>query len=680
MSARGEQPGSERPAAEDAAGRKLLAGVNGPEDLRGLSEDELQRLAQEVREHIIDTVGEIGGHFGANLGTCELAVALHSVLSSPHDKILWDVGHQAYPHKILTGRRDRLHTIRQYEGLAPFCSRAESEHDVMGAGHASTSVGYAVGIAEGLRHLGIEDPGRVVAVIGDGAMTGGVAFEAIGQAGGLGTPIVVVLNDNGMSIAPNVGALSRYFNRVRLNPKLWHVREEVEGGLTRLPGAIGTAFERLGPQLKESIKAFWAPGLWWEELGWAYMGVIDGHDVRALRESLREALAAQRPVVVHIATVKGKGFAPAEDGGLEGMEKWHAAKPKSIVNGSPAKAAPPAATGPAAPRPAAQYTQVFGEALVRECERDGRIVGITAAMNSGTGLNILQKAMPERYFDVGIAEQQAILFAAGLALEGVKPVAAIYSTFLQRAFDQIVHDVCLQKLNVVFAMDRAGLVGDDGPTHHGAFDIAYLRCLPNMVLMAPRDEAMLVHMLRTALTHDDGPIALRYPRGEGAGAALPGEPRALPIGTGEILREGGAAAPAGRRVALIGYGSGVGKALAAAELLAERELAVTVADARFAKPIDTGLMAQLAAEHDLLVTVEEGVLAGGFGSAVWETLNDAGIAAAGGFRIMRVGLPDRYVTHGKPALLHEEVGFTAERIAERVETAILQRDSTAVGA
>ena len=406
-----------------------------------------------------------------------------------------------------------------------------------------------------------------MAVIGDGAMTGGVAFEAIEQAGGLGTPIVVVLNDNGMSIAPNVGAMSKYFNRVRLNPKLWHAREGVEGGLTRLPGGIGAALERLGPQLKESIKAFWAPGLWWEELDWAYMGVVDGHDVRALREALREAVAAERPVVVHAATVKGKGFAPAEDGGLEGMEKWHAAKPKSILNGSPRTVQPRrrrTAQGPTASRgPAPQYTQVFGEALVRECERDERVVGITAAMNSGTGLNILQKALPDRYFDVGIAEQQAILFAAGLALQGVKPVAAIYSTFLQRAYDQIVHDVCLQKLNVVFALDRAGLVGDDGPTHHGAFDIAYLRCLPNIVLMAPRDEALLVDMLHTALLYDDGPVALRYPRGEGTGAELPASPRAIEIGTGEILiaPAPGAGAPAGRRVALIGYGSGVGKAL-----------------------------------------------------------------------------------------------------------------------
>ena len=653
-------------ATDGNAGERLLDRIDGPVDLHGLSDAQLSQVAQEVREHIIDTVGEIGGHFGANLGTCELAVVLHSLLDSPRDKLLWDVGHQAYPHKILTGRRDRLHTIRQYGGLAPFCSIAESEHDIMGAGHASTAVGYAVGIKEGMRLRGESDAGRVVAVIGDGAMTGGVAFEAIHQAGGLGTPIVVVLNDNGMSIAPNVGAMSRYFNRVRLNPKLWHAREGVEGGLTELPIGIGAAFERLGPRLKESIKAFWAPGLWWEELDWAYTGVIDGHDVRALRLAMREALAAERPVVVHIATVKGKGFAAAEEGGLEGMEKWHAAKPKSIANGIPAPAKPKAPdTPPATP----QYTTVFGEALVRECRRDPRVVGITAAMNSGTGLNILQKELPDHYFDVGIAEQQAVLFAAGLALQGVKPVAAIYSTFLQRAYDQIVHDVCLQRLNVVFAMDRAGLVGDDGPTHHGAFDIAYLRCLPNMVLMAPRDEAMLVQMLRTALTYDDGPIALRYPRGEGVGVPLPEAPKPIEIGSGELLREG-------KRVALVGYGTGVQKALEAASLLSGEGYDVTVADARFAKPIDSGLMAQLAAEHELLVTVEEGVLQGGFGSAVWETLNEAGVAP----RILRVGLPDRYVTHGKPALLHAEVGFTGERIAERILNAIRSGDSALTGA
>ncbi|HKH18504.1 MAG TPA: 1-deoxy-D-xylulose-5-phosphate synthase [Solirubrobacteraceae bacterium] len=632
----------------------LLDSIDRPQDLHSLSEEQLAQVAQEVRELLIDTVGEIGGHFGANLGACEIAVALHSLLHSPTDKILWDVGHQAYPHKILTGRRGQLGTIRKYGGLAPFCSIHESEHDIMGAGHASTSIGYAVGIREAMRR-GDGTAGKVVAVIGDGAMTGGVAFEAIHQAGGLGTPLVVILNDNGMSIAPNVGALSRYFNRVRLEPGLWKAREGVEEKLTRLPAGIGARFERLGPQLKESIKAFWAPGLFWEELDWAYMGVIDGHDVRALRRALRAAFEAERPVVIHCATVKGKGFQPAEEGGLEGMERWHAAKPNSIAKRMPAPSKP---SGKA---PTPQYTQIFGEALVAECERDTRVVGITAAMNSGTGLNLLQKAMPDRYFDVGIAEQQALLFAAGLALQGARPVAAIYSTFLQRAYDQIVHDLCLQRLPVVLAMDRAGLVGDDGPTHHGAFDIAYLRCLPNITLMAPRDEAMLVHMLHTALRHDGGPVGLRYPRGEAVGVPLPDEPVALAIGTGEILREG-------ERVAIVGYGTGVGKALGAADLLADGGLDVTVADARFAKPLDTGLLAQLAAEHELLVTVEEGVLAGGFGTGVWETLSDGGLAP----RILRVGLPDRYVTHGAPKLLHSEVGYTSERIAQRIEAAVLE--------
>jgi 1-deoxy-D-xylulose-5-phosphate synthase len=637
---------------------RLLDRIDRPQDLHGLSEDELAQVAQEVRAHIIDTVGEIGGHFGANLGTVELTVALHSLLDSPKDKVLWDVGHQAYPHKVLTGRRDQLATIRQYEGLAPFCARFESEHDIMGAGHASTSIGYAVGIKEGMRLRGELDAGKVVAVIGDGAMTGGVAFEAIHQAGGAGTPIVVVLNDNGMSISPNVGALDRAFSRVRLNSKLWHAREGVEHRLTTLPGGLGAAIERLGPELKASMKALVAPGLWWEELDWAYTGVVDGHDVRALRAALRQALDADRPVVVHIATVKGKGFAPAEDGGLEGMEKWHAAKPKSIANGAPVVATSAGPKQPAKPT----WTQCFGEAMVDEVRRDRRVVGITAAMNSGTGLNILQKAEPEHYFDVGIAEQQAVLFASGLALEGARPVCAIYSTFLQRAYDQIVHDVCLQRLPVTFCMDRAGLVGDDGPTHHGVFDIAYLRSLPNMVLMAPRDEAVLRHMLRTALELD-GPAAIRYPRGEALGVALPaaGDITPLPLGTGEVLRQG-------ERVAILGLGTGVDKALEAADLLAEGGLQVTVADARFAKPIDVDLAARLAEEHDVLVTVEEGVLAGGFGSAVWEALNERGLDGAA--RILRVGLPDRFVTHGKPALLHAEVGFTGKAIAQRIEAAI----------
>ena len=639
----------------------FLDKIDGPADLKELSDDQLQHVAQEVRELIIDTIGEIGGHFGANLGACEIAVALHSLLDSPRDKILWDVGHQAYPHKVLTGRRDRLGTIRKYRGLAPFCAIQESEHDIMGAGHASTSVSYAVGIKEAMRR-GIGPDGKVVAVIGDGALTGGVSFEALLNAGGMDVPIVIVVNDNGMSIAPNVGALSRLFNRMRLNPKLYHAREDAEETLTKLPAGIGTKIERLGPILKESLKAYWAPGLFFEELDLAYVGVIDGHDVKALRQAIGGALEADRPVVVHCKTVKGKGFVPAEEGGLEGMEKWHAAKPGSIVNGA---AAPKKANGKsAAPAPPPQYTKVFGEALVAEARRDERVLGITAAMNSGTGLNLLQAALPERYYDVGIAEQHAVLFAAGLALEGAKPVAAIYSTFLQRGYDQIVHDVCLQKLNVVFAMDRAGLVGDDGPTHHGAFDISYMRCLPNLILMAPRDEAMLVHMLHTALLHDDGPVALRYPRGEAEGVPLPRRPEPIEIGCGEILHEG-------ERVAFLGYGYGVSVALGAAGLLGEEHgIEATVADGRFAKPLDRELAERLAAEHDLLVTVEENVLAGGFGSAVVEHLADHDLLA--GARVLRVGLPDEYVTHGKPALLREQVGLTPEAVAERVAQAVLE--------
>ena len=641
---------------------RLLEGVTGPDDLKALDDDQLQQLAQEVREYIIDTVGEIGGHFGANLGTCELAVALHSLLDSPRDKVLWDVGHQAYPHKVLTGRRDELPTIRSYGGLAPFCSREESVHDIMGAGHASTAASYAVGIKEALRMQGREDASKVVAVVGDGAMTGGVNFEALLNAGGLETPIVIVLNDNGMSISPNVGALSHYFNRLRLNPRGYQAREAVEAGLTRLPAGIGARIERLGPQLKESIKAFWAPGLFFEELDLAYMGVIDGHDVKALRNALRQALNAKRPVVVHIKTVKGKGFAPAEEGGLEGMEKWHAAKPKSIENGRVAATKKAKAAAPAPP----QYTEVFGRALVEEARRDSRVVGITAAMAGGTGLSMLADEVPDQYYDVGIAEQHAVLFAAGLALEGMKPVAAIYSTFLQRGFDQIVHDVCLQKLDVTFCMDRAGLVGDDGPTHHGAYDISYLRGLPNIVLMAPRDEAMLVHMLRTALAHD-GPVAMRYPRGAAVGVPLPEHPAEIRVGTGETLVQG-------ERVALVGYGTGVQIALDAATALKAHGIEPTVCDARFAKPLDRELLHSLAASHELLVTVEENVLAGGFGSAVLEHLSDSG-TLAGGPAVIRFGLPDRYVTHGKPDLLHKEVGLTADRVVERVLGALDRSDA-----
>jgi 1-deoxy-D-xylulose-5-phosphate synthase len=671
MSTEPESNGAEAPA-------RLLESIDGPEDLRGRSDAELAQIAQETRELIIDTIGEIGGHFGANLGTCELATVLHSLLESPRDKILWDVGHQAYPHKVLTGRRDRLETIRQYRGLAPFCSVFESEHDIMGAGHASTSIGYAVGLKEAMRK-GIGEDGHVVAVIGDGALTGGVAYEALHNAGGLQTPIVIVLNDNGMSISPNVGALARYFQRFRLEPRLYRAREDVEDRLTKLPLGLGRRIEQLGPEIKAAIKAYAAPGLLFEELDLAYVGVVDGHDVAALRRELTGALKADRPVVVHIQTVKGKGFAPAEEGGLEGMEKWHAAKPGSIVDRKPAATKPvpvkesdsPEAIEklePPAPKSPPQYTAVFADALVAEAKRDRRVIGITAAMAGGTGLNKLCEALPEQYYDVGIAEQDAVLFASGLALQGAKPVCAIYSTFLQRGYDQIVHDVCLQNLNVVFAMDRAGLVGDDGPTHHGAFDVSYFRCLPNVVLMAPRDEAMLVHMLRTALAHDTGPIALRYPRGAAEGVALPERSLEIPIGAGELLQEG-------ERVALLGYGYGVSVALDAARVLGEHDLAVTVADGRFAKPLDTELVRRLAREHELLVTIEESVLPGGFGSAVLEHLEDALADPASRARLLRVGLPDRYVTHGKPALLREEVGLTGQAVAERVTAALGARET-----
>ncbi len=656
--------------------KRLLDAVDGPADLAGLDDDDLQQLAQETRELIIDVIGNIGGHFGANLGTCELAVALHSLLDSPRDKILWDVGHQAYPHKILTGRKDRLDTIRQYGGLAPFCAIEESEHDIMGAGHASTSIGYAVGLKEAMRR-GIGEDGKVVAVIGDGALTGGVAYEALHQAGGLQTPVVIVLNDNGMSISPNVGALSRYFNHFRLNPRLYQARGDVEERLTKLPLGLGHRIERLGPEIKSAIKSYWAPGLLFEELNLAYMGVIDGHDVAALRVALRDALAAERPVVLHIHTVKGRGFAPAEDGGLEGMEKWHAAKPGSIIDRKPAPPPQPKPVPvqesdapdsiapekleqpPPKPSPPA-YTSVFADALVAEARRDARVIGITAAMAGGTGLEKLCEQLPEQYYDVGIAEQDAVLFASGLAIQGAKPVCAIYSTFLQRAFDQIVHDVCLQKLDVVFAMDRAGLVGDDGPTHHGFIDISYFRPVPNVVVMAPRDEAMLVHMLRTAIAHE-GPVAFRYPRGTAEGLPLPGTPQEIPIGTGEILQEG-------ERVALLGYGWGVQVANQAAALFGEHGITPTVADGRFAKPVDAELIARLCAEHELVVTIEENVLAGGFGAAVLEHAEDnlRGDRA----RILRFGLPDRYVTHGKPALLRKEVGLDGPSVVERVLSAI----------
>ena len=631
----------------------ILDHIDKPQDLHGLSEDELQQVAQEVRELLIDTVGEIGGHFGANLGACEIAVAVHSLLDSPRDKVIWDVGHQAYPHKVLTGRRDQLQTIRKYHGLAPFCSIAESEHDIMGAGHASTAIGYAVGLKEAMRH-GQGPDGKVVAVVGDGAMTGGVAFEAVHQAGGLGTPIVVILNDNGMSIAPNVGALSRYFNRVRLDPGLWKAREGVEEKLTRLPGGIGARFERLGPQVKESVKALWQPGLWWEELDWAYMGVIDGHDVRAVRKAMSAAFEAERPVVIHVATVKGKGFAPAEEGGLEGMEKWHAAKPKSIEHRRPAPSKPKTSVAPP------QYTQVFGEAMVRECERDERVVGITAAMNSGTGLSILQKAMPDRYFDVGIAEQQAVLFAAGLALQGMRPVAAIYSHL------------------------PAARVRPDRPRRLPAEpqrDVQHGPRRPGR-RRRPHASRRVRHRLPAAAAqhHADGPARRGDARPHAPHRAADRRPGSDPL---SARRGGGRRDPARADRARARHRRDPARGRAGGDRRLRQRRRQGARRGRRCWPT-TGSTSRSPTRASpsrstpacwrssrpsttCVVTVEEGVLMGGFGSAVWESLSDGGAAP----RMLRVGLPDRYVTHGAPKLLHEEVGFTPERIAERIEAAVL---------
>ena len=605
---------------DDAKDRKqperLLDSIDSPADLRGLSEEQLQQVAQEVRELVINTIGEIGGHFGANLGTCELAVALHSLLDSPKDKILWDVGHQAYPHKVLTGRRDRLDTIRQYEGLAPFCSVFESEHDIMGAGHASTSIGYGVGLKEAMLK-GIGEDGKVVAVIGDGALTGGVAYEALHHAGGLQTPMVIVLNDNGMSISPNVGALSRYFQRVRLNRRLYQARSNTEERLTQLPLGLGRRIEQLGPEVKAAIKAYAAPGLFFEELDLAYVGVIDGHDVAALRQALTKALEAERPVVVHIHTVKGKGFGPAEEGGVAGMEKWHAAKPGSIVNGKEAPKKKPVVPVSESdspekieklekppPKSPPQYTAVFADALVEEAKRDPRVIGITAAMAGGTGLNKLAEALPEQYYDVGIAEQDAVLFASGLAIQGAKPVCAIYSTFLQRAFDQLVHDVCLQKLNVVFAMDRAG------PRRRRRPDPS--RRLRRLLLppaaerrgdgAARRGDARAhaPHLARLRRRPDRLPLSARRRRGR------PDAGRA----EGDRDRQGRVPAPGRAHRAAWLRLRRAGRAARGGDPPRTRDWSRPSPTRRFAKPLDGELIEKLAAEHDLLVTIEENVLSG----------------------------------------------------------------------
>jgi 1-deoxy-D-xylulose-5-phosphate synthase len=612
-----------------------LSRICGPSDLHSLAIPELQALADEIREVILSCVSEVGGHLAASLGAVELTVALHSVLDSPRDKIIWDVGHQAYAHKIITGRAECFNTIRQYGGLSGFPCRRESEHDIVGTGHASTSVSYGLGLVEAARLSGRSD-GHVVCVLGDGALTGGVAFEAMNQAGQLRTPLVVVLNDNQMSIKPNVGGFQLYLNRFRLDPGLTRLREDMERTIARIP-AIGARAYSLGRDVKESMKAFLGPGLIFEELGFAYIGVVNGHDIGALREAMRQAMDTRRPVLVHVRTVKGRGYEPAE----ERPSEFHGTGPFDRSNGE-RKAGPRGTT----------YTEAFGHALVREARIDSRIVAVTAAMTEGTGLGGFEREFPSRLYDVGIAEQHAVVFAAGLALAGMKPVVAIYSTFMQRAFDMLVQDIALQRIPVVFALDRAGLVGDDGPTHHGVFDLSYLRLIPGLVVMAPSSHAQLQHMLHTALQHD-GPVALRYPRGL---AALFDEPKKLEtiaLGTAEVLREG-------REVALIGIGTGVGIALGAADLMGAAGVQATVVDARFVKPLDTALLDELAATHARIVTIEENVLCGGFGSAVAEHLADTDV------RVRRFGLPDRFVAHGDRERLLVDLGLTPEAIAAAV--------------
>ncbi len=610
----------------------MLSALDGPGPLRDMDDAQLRALAGEMRAAIIDTVAQTGGHLGSSLGTVELSIALHSELESPRDRILWDVGHQAYGHKLLTGRLGEFATLRQYEGMSGFLRREESAHDVMGAGHASTSISYAVGLAEAMRVSGRRDR-RVVAVIGDGAMTGGMAYEALNHAGDLKSPITVVLNDNGMSISQNVGAIAGALQKARLDPTLTKVRHEIERGLGLIPG-----INDLGQSLSSATKALFVPGQLFEALGFAYIGPIDGHDIAAVRRALQRTADSDRPVLLHVHTDKGRGYGPAEEDG----ESMHGSGPFAVESG---RAAKPATPGPPA------YTEVFGTALVREAEQDPRVVGITAAMPKGTGMNHMFQRFPERTYDVGIAEQHGVVFAGGLAIAGYRPVCAIYSTFLQRAFDPIVHDIALQGLPVVFAIDRGGLVGDDGPTHHGVFDIAYLRPIPGMVVMAPMDEAELVHMLHTAL-RIDGPSALRYPRGAGTGVTVPDSPELLEVGKGVVLEEGA-------RVALVGYGYGVQVARAAAAIVSE-SLGVrpTVVNARFAKPVDVELLQEIARTHEVIVTIEDHALAGGFGSAVREALGDFPTPLA------CIGIPDRFIQHGRRDLLLAEAGVTPAAAAQ----------------
>ena len=627
---------------DTASKTPLLDQVKTPEDLRKLSESELPQFADELRRETIDAVSVTGGHLGAGLGVVELTVALHWVFETPGDRLIWDVGHQTYPHKILTGRRDRIRTLRQPGGLSGFTKRAESEFDPFGAAHSSTSISAGLGMAVA-RDLAGKDS-NVVCVIGDGAMSAGMAYEALNNAGARDERLIVILNDNDMSIAPPTGALSSYLARITSSGTYLYLRDIAKQLAKQLP----KSWERRAARMEEYTRHLWQGGAWFEELGFYYVGPIDGHNFDHLLPVLKNVREAkQGPILVHVVTKKGKGYGPAE----ESDDKYHGVAKFNVVTGAQMK-----------PKPnAPSYTRVFADSLIAEARKDDKIVAITAAMPDGTGLDLFGKAFPDRTFDVGIAEQHAVTFAAGLATEGFKPFAAIYSTFLQRAYDQVVHDVAIQRLPVRFAIDRAGFVGADGATHAGSFDITYLSCLPNFVVMAPADEAELRHMVATAVAIDDRPCAFRYPRGEGFGVELPEEGQPLEVGKGRILREGSA-------VALLSLGPRAAECLKAADQLAGYGLSATVADARFAKPLDEDLIRRLAQNHEVLVTVEEGAI-GGFGSHVLSFLSEHGLLD-GGLKVRTLTMPDTFVDQDKPDQMYVNAGLSAPGIVGTVLAAL----------
>ncbi len=620
----------------------LLDQIHTPDDLRKLDENKLRQVADELRTETIDAVAVTGGHLGAGLGVVELTVALHYVFNTPTDRLVWDVGHQAYPHKILTGRRDRIRTLRQGNGLSGFTKRAESKYDPFGAAHSSTSISASLGMAVARDLSGGKN--NVIAVIGDGAMTAGMAYEAMNNAGAMESRLIVILNDNDMSIAPPVGAMAGYLARLFSGKTYRSLREIGKQLATKLPKALEIGALRA----EEFSRGMVTGGTMFEELGFYYVGPIDGHNMDQLLPVLKNVRDSKTgPIIVHCRTQKGKGYEPAE----KSADKYHGVVKFDVATGIQAKAK---SNAPA-------YQKVFGESLIKEAQKDEKIVGITAAMPSGTGIDLFEKVFPKRTFDVGIAEQHAVTFAAGLATEGYKPFCAIYSTFLQRGYDQVVHDVAIQKLPVRFAMDRAGLVGADGPTHAGSFDLAYLGCLPGFVIMAAGDEADLVHMVATQVALNDCPSALRYPRGEGVGVEMPAEGKPLEIGKGRIIREGS-------KIAILSLGTRLSEALKAAEELAAYGLSTTVADARFAKPLDTDLVLRLAAEHEVLITIEEGAI-GGFAAHVFQTLSDHG-ALDRGLKIRSMVLPDFFIDHDSPAAMYAKAGLDVKGIVKKVFEAL----------